>query len=58
MPAYKAPLREIKFVLYDVLKADTLANAVPAYETQPPRFMIKLLAAWVTMGFRRPKITW
>jgi hypothetical protein len=26
-------------------------------ETQP-RFMIKLLAAWTAMGFRRPKIAW
>lgn len=35
-----------------------LSNAIPAYDTQPPRFLIKLLAAWVAMGFRRPKIAW
>ncbi len=33
-------------------------STIPAYEAQPPRFMIKLLAAWVVMGFRRPKIAW
>lgn len=31
---------------------------IPAYETIPPRLMIKLIAAWAAMGFRRPKITW
>ena len=36
MPAYKAPLREIRFVLYELLKADTLANAVPAYAEATP----------------------
>jgi hypothetical protein len=35
-----------------------LPNAILAYETQPPRFMIKLLAAWAAMGFRRPKFAW
>ena len=30
MPAYKAPLRDIKFVLYELLKADSLSNTVPA----------------------------
>ena len=36
MPAYKAPLREIRFVLYELLKADTLANAVPTYAEATP----------------------
>ena len=34
------------------------SNAIPAYDTQPPRFFIKLLAAWAAMGFRRPKVAW
>ncbi len=36
MPAYKAPLREIKFVLYELLKADSLSNTVPAYADATP----------------------
>jgi|ERR1700722_10487355 hypothetical protein len=35
-----------------------LPRGIPAYATLPPRLMIKLLAAWVAMGFRRPKIAW
>jgi alkylation response protein AidB-like acyl-CoA dehydrogenase len=36
MPAYKAPLREIKFILYELLKADSLSNTVPAYADATP----------------------
>mgnify|MGYP001600559370 CR=1 FL=1 len=36
MPAYKAPLREIRFVLYELLKADTLSNSIPAYAEATP----------------------
>jgi len=36
MPAYKAPLREIKFVLYELLKAETLSNSIPAYAEATP----------------------
>jgi hypothetical protein len=34
------------------------SKTIPAYDTQPPRFFIKLIAAWAAMGFRRPKIAW
>jgi hypothetical protein len=33
-----------------------LSNAISVYVTRPPRFMIKLLAAWAAMGFHRPKV--
>ena len=36
MPAYKAPLREIRFILYELLKADSLSNTVPAYAEATP----------------------
>jgi alkylation response protein AidB-like acyl-CoA dehydrogenase len=36
MPAYKAPIREIRFVLYELLKADSLANAVPSFTEATP----------------------
>jgi hypothetical protein len=35
-----------------------LSDEIPAYDTMPPLFMIKLVLSWVAMGFRRPKITW
>jgi hypothetical protein len=46
-----------------VMAKDRPANGpapggLPAYPTYPARFMIKLLAAWAAMGFRRPRITW
>jgi hypothetical protein len=34
------------------------STAIPAHATLPARLMIKLVAAWVAMGFRRPKIAW
>ena len=34
------------------------SDAISAYDTQPPRFFFKLLAAWAAMGFRRPKVAW
>jgi len=33
-----------------------LADDVPTYAGFPPRFLFKLLAAWVRMGFRKPKM--
>jgi hypothetical protein len=35
-----------------------LADDVPNYATHSPRFLFKLLAAWIAMGFRRPKVAW
>jgi len=35
-----------------------LPDGMPAYDTVPPGLMVRLLAAWVAMGFRRPRITW
>jgi alkylation response protein AidB-like acyl-CoA dehydrogenase len=45
MPAYKAPLREIKFVLYELLKADSLSNTVPAYAEATPETIDAILEA-------------
>jgi alkylation response protein AidB-like acyl-CoA dehydrogenase len=36
MPAYKAPLRDIRFVIYELLQADKLANSVPEYAEATP----------------------
>jgi hypothetical protein len=37
---------------------DALPDGIPIYPTHPARFMVKLLAAWSAMGFRRPKVAW
>jgi hypothetical protein len=34
-----------------------LADDLPNYSGYPARFMLKLIAAWIAMGFRRPQIT-
>jgi hypothetical protein len=34
------------------------ADAPPTYRTMPPKLMIRLLSAWVAMGFRRPRMMW
>jgi hypothetical protein len=35
-----------------------LADDVPNYPRHSGKFMWKLIAAWIAMGFRRPKIGW
>jgi hypothetical protein len=34
-----------------------LADDVPNYSGHSGKFMLKLIAAWIAMGFRRPEIT-
>jgi hypothetical protein len=35
-----------------------LADDIPNYSGYSGKFMLKLLAAWIAMGFRRPEIAW
>jgi len=35
-----------------------LPDAIPTYAGQRPQALVRLLAAWAAMGFRRPKIVW
>jgi hypothetical protein len=35
-----------------------LADDIPNYSAHSGKFMLKLLAAWMAMGFRRPEIAW
>jgi hypothetical protein len=35
-----------------------LADDVPNYGGHSGKFMLKLIAAWMAMGFRRPEISW
>jgi hypothetical protein len=34
-----------------------LADDLPTYTGHSGKFMLKLIAAWIAMGFRRPEIT-
>lgn len=34
------------------------ADGLPTHPTYPPGFMLRILAAWAAMGFRRPKLAW
>jgi hypothetical protein len=35
-----------------------LADDVPNYPRHSGKFMLKLITAWIAMGFRRPEISW
>ena len=54
----QAPEPQMRIMTRDKPAGVALSDAIPAYATQPPRLMIRLLAAWAAMGFRRPKIAW
>ena len=53
-----APEPQMRIMTKDRPEGPPLSGAIPAYESQPPGLMIKLIGAWAAMGFRRPKITW
>jgi len=53
-----APQLQMRIMTKDRPEGPALPADIPAYATAPPGFMIKLLAAWAAMGFRRPKIVW
>lgn len=50
-----APEIEMRVMTRDRRNSVALANDVPNYRGQSGRFMFKLLAAWIAMGFRLPK---
>ncbi len=54
----QAPKPEMRIMTKNRPHGLELPDDIPVYETQPPRLMIKLLAAWAAMGFRRPKVAW
>ena len=43
MPDYKAPLRDMHFVLFDVLKVQDSANALPSYAEASPDVVTAIL---------------
>ena len=53
-----APEPEMRIMTKDRLEGVALSKDIPAYPTQPPGMILKLVSAWAAMGFRRPKIVW
>jgi hypothetical protein len=53
-----APPPEMGVMAKDRPAGAARPGGLPAYPTYPPKFMIRLLAAWAAMGFRRPRIVW
>ena len=53
-----APEPRMRIMTRDRPEGPAPPGAIPAYAAQPPRLMIKLLAAWAAMGFRRVKVVW
>jgi alkylation response protein AidB-like acyl-CoA dehydrogenase len=43
MHSYKAPLREMQFLLFDILKVQELGNAIPAYAEATPDIVSAIL---------------
>jgi len=53
-----APPLEIGVMAKDRRAGPARPDGLPTHPTHSAKFMIKLLAAWVAMGFRRPPIDW
>jgi hypothetical protein len=53
-----APPPQLRVMARDKRSDVVLSDAIPNSAGMSPRLMIKLLAAWAAMGFRRPKIVW
>lgn len=53
-----APALEMGVMAKDLPAGHVPPDDLPTYPTHPARFMVKLLAAWAAMGFRRPKLVW
>jgi hypothetical protein len=53
-----APAPQLRIMTKDRSDGPALSDAVPTHAGQPPSMLIKLLAAWAAMGFRRPKVVW
>ena len=53
-----APPLEMRLMTKERRAGIELADDVPNYSGRSGKFMLKLLAAWMAMGFRRPEIAW
>lgn len=55
-PIEALPPLEMRTMTRDLPEGTKLPGDVPNGKTQPPMFFVKLLRAWIAMGFRAPKI--
>ena len=53
-----APPLEMRVMTKERRAGVELAGDVPNYESYPGKFKLKLISAWIAMGFRRPQINW
>jgi hypothetical protein len=53
-----APLPEMRLMTKDRRDGIKLADDLPNYDGHSGKFMLRLVAAWIAMGFRRPEINW
>jgi hypothetical protein len=53
-----APPVEVRVMTRDRRAGVALADDVPNSAGYPAKFMVRLMAAWIAMGLRRPEITW
>ncbi len=53
-----APPLEMRVMTKERRAGVELADDLPNYDSHSGKFMLKLIAAWIAMGFRRPEITW
>jgi hypothetical protein len=56
--AAAAPPLEVRLMTKERRAGVELADDLPNYRGHSGKFMLKLIAAWIAMGFRRPEITW
>jgi hypothetical protein len=52
-----APPLEMRVMTKERRVGVELANDLPNYNGHSGKFMLKLITAWIAMGFRRPEIT-
>ena len=52
-----APPLEMRFMTRERRDGVVLADDLPNYDGQSGKFMLRLIAAWIAMGLRRPEIT-
>jgi len=52
-----APPLEMRVMTRDRRDGVTLADDLPNYDGHSNKFVLRLVAAWIAMGFRRPEVT-
>jgi hypothetical protein len=55
-PPGTLPAMELRTMTSDLPAGTVLPDDVPGYKTRSASFMLKLLGAWIRMGFRSPTI--